>query len=90
MMRVLVCGGRTYGDYMKVDSVLSSLSPSVVIDGGARGADWMASSWALEHKVRSLTFRADWKAQGKAAGPIRNQRMINEGKRFLVVGFVGF
>lgn len=32
-------------------------------------------------------FPADWKRYGKAAGPIRNQQMIDEGKPDLVLAF---
>lgn len=88
-MRVLVCGGRNYRDYETLSSVLSGIRPSIVIDGGARGADWMASSWALENGVHSVTYKADWNAHGKAAGPMRNRRMIVEGKPDIVVAFPG-
>lgn len=88
-MRVLVCGGRNYRDYETLSRALSEIKPRLVIDGGARGADWMASSWALENGVLSRTYRADWNAHGKAAGPIRNQRMLDEGKPDLVVAFPG-
>lgn len=92
-MRVLVCGGRSYRNHESLFGVLDGLHSSktlvAVIDGGARGADWLASSWALEHGVPSQTFRADWKHLGKAAGPIRNQRMIDEGKPDLVIAFPG-
>ena len=88
-MRVLVCGGRNFRDFDLLSRTLVQVSPSVIIDGGARGADWMASSWALENRVRSITYRADWNAHGKAAGPIRNQRMLDEGRPDLVLAFPG-
>ena len=34
-------------------------------------------------------YPADWKKYGKSAGPLRNQRMIDEGKPDLVVAFPG-
>jgi UDP-N-acetylmuramoylalanine-D-glutamate ligase len=35
------------------------------------------------------TYEADWDTHGKAAGPIRNKRMLDEGKPDLVVAFPG-
>ena len=32
-------------------------------------------------------FPADWKKYGRAAGPIRNKQMLNEGKPDLVLAF---
>lgn len=68
----------------------------VVIQGGACGADFLAKvcvleEWSFLHepKVTLLEFPADWKAHGKAAGPIRNQQMIDEGKPDLVLAFPG-
>lgn len=34
-------------------------------------------------------FKADWDKHGKAAGPIRNQQMLDEGKPDLVLAFAG-
>lgn len=35
------------------------------------------------------TFRANSRKHGRAAGPIRNQQMLDEGKPHLVVAFPG-
>jgi predicted Rossmann-fold nucleotide-binding protein len=88
-MRVLVCGGREYGAYNKVAATLEGLSPSIIIQGGASGADQLALSWARQNRVVTRTFHADWETHGKAAGPIRNQKMLDEGKPDLVVAFPG-
>ena len=68
----------------------------VVIQGGACGADFLAKvcvldewSYMYEPKVTLLEFPADWKTHGKAAGAIRNQQMIDEGKPDLVLAFPG-
>jgi len=34
-------------------------------------------------------FLANWRTHGKAAGPIRNQQMLDEGRPHLVVAFPG-
>jgi hypothetical protein len=62
---------------------------SVVIHGAYKGADTLASDWARRRWVKELPFPANWKAEGKRAGPIRNQRMVAEGNPDLVVAFPG-
>lgn len=92
-MKVLVCGGRSYRNEANVCRVLDAMhndTPiSVLIEGGASGADAMAASWAKIRKVNVRTFFARWQEFGKAAGPIRNRRMLDEGKPDVVVAFPG-
>jgi hypothetical protein len=42
---------------------------------------------AEELGIPVLSFPADWARFGRAAGPIRNQRMLDEGKPTLVLAF---
>jgi len=86
-MRVLVCGDRNWTRRDVVYNVLDALQPSVVITGGATGADDFAEQWAIEHEVACQVYPAQWKTFGKAAGPIRNQQMIDEGQPELVLAF---
>ena len=60
-----------------------------MIDGDQRGADRMAGRWARLRGIENLIFTADWAKRGKGAGPIRNQRMLDEGRPDLVVAFLG-
>lgn len=90
-MKVLVCGGRNYQGAEKVHEILDALepAPSLVIHGGASGADWYASQWACRRKVPSMEFPANWAKFGRSAGPRRNRQMLAEGKPDLVVAFPG-
>jgi predicted Rossmann-fold nucleotide-binding protein len=92
-MRVLVCGGRDYADEHRVFNELGRIhratSISVLIEGGATGSDQLAARWALGAGVPTDMYAADWVHFGKKAGPIRNQRMLDEGKPDLVVAFAG-
>lgn len=92
-MRVLVCGGRAYPDRMKVFSELDVLDHpggqiTVVITGGAAGADSHARGWAKARGREFITFEPDW-SLGKRGGPLRNQRMLEEGKPDIVLVFPG-
>ena len=104
-MRVLVCGGRDYcaaaawnwlednaRDYIAEKLVTLSASRitiDTIIHGGARGADEGAAHWGHSEGANVLCFPADWKKHGKAAGPIRNAKMLHEGKPDVVIALPG-
>ena len=92
-MRVLVCGGRDFTDkdflFAVLDRINSQRPITDVIHGAARGADALANEWAYQRHVRMWPFPAAWKRDGKAAGPIRNQRMLDEGMPNMVIAFHG-
>jgi len=102
-MRVLVCGGRDYNDGAKVKKTLDDFCDMrglvddeynmplgvTVIHGGATGADRWADEWAVTNWLPIKEYKADWKAHGKAAGPIRNQQMLDDGKPDVVIAFSG-
>lgn len=87
--RILVCGGRDFDDYAALAEALDVMRPSVVIHGAARGADSLAHRWAQNRCVPVESYPADWRTHGKAAGPIRNRRMLDEGKPDIVAAFPG-
>jgi predicted Rossmann-fold nucleotide-binding protein len=92
-MRVLVCGGRTYSDRDALARVLAELRHTrgitLLIAGGARGADTLAEEWAKSQGIACEVYQADWNGLGRTAGPIRNQRMLDGGRPELVVAFPG-
>ncbi|MCX5569652.1 DUF2493 domain-containing protein [Kaistia nematophila] len=90
-MRVLVCGGRDFRDRAAMARALDPLrnKMSALMSGGAPGADTMAWDWGWTNHFPCERYMADWKTHGRAAGPIRNQRMIDEGKPDLVIAFPG-
>jgi hypothetical protein len=49
----------------------------------------MAGQWAQRRGIACIAYEADWKHEGRAAGPIRNKRMLDEGSPDLVVAFPG-
>ena len=91
--RIIVCGGRQYADRERVFAVLDMLHVeciiALVIHGGAPGADRLAADWAMLRVVPIAAYIAQWNRDGRAAGPIRNQLMLNEAKPSLVVAFLG-
>lgn len=74
--------------------------PLTVIQGMAKGADNFANVWAETWskmqqrdaprgmaKVTNEPYPADWETHHRAAGPIRNQKMLVEGKPDVVYAF---
>lgn len=97
-MRILVCGGRDFTDRDAVALALKNFKPEratevgwhIIIHGGCpTGADKLADEWADTFGVRKRVYLADWQKHGKAAGPLRNARMLAEGKPDLVIAFPG-
>lgn len=72
-----------------LNRVLTKLAPKEIIAGDALGADKLALAWAKGYRVKWQMFPADWDSYGYSAGPIRNQRMLTQGKPDLVVAFPG-
>ena len=60
-----------------------------IICGGASGADALAQDWAVLNWCLYKEFLPNWGKYGRAAGPIRNQQMLDEGKPDLVVACPG-
>lgn len=90
-MRVLVTGGRTYNNRDLVERILDVLNPSYLVTGDAEGADELAWDWVVSQPFPPDADRmyALWDVHGKAAGPIRNKKMLDEGDPDLVLAFPG-
>jgi hypothetical protein len=110
MTRVLICGGRMYGNVppdqtddpeaiakamrerallkARLDHYNERRGFSVLIHGGAMGADYHAKWWAIRQRLPVVEIKADW-TLGKKAGPLRNQRLIEEGRPDLAIAFPG-
>lgn len=90
-LRVLACGSRTWTRRSLLEAVLFDIDHTdgigTLITGGAAGADTLAAAWADRYMVTSTVYVADWRTHGKAAGVLRNQRMLDEGRPDLVVAF---
>lgn len=79
--RLIVAGSRTFQGYgllcRTLDRLLCARLPHVVIlSGGARGADALGERYAAERGLAVERHPADWRAHGRAAGPVRNGQMV--------------
>lgn len=78
--RVLICGDREWTDGGLIEEALVHLQRvALVVEGGARGADWLGGVAAEKHGIAHATFNANWDYYHRAAGPIRNGWMLKFG-----------
>ena len=89
-MRVLFCGGRFYRNRDLIRSEMAALHaehPDLEIICGYdpwsehyQGADQLAYEAAKALGLPVFTFPAPWRQFGRAAGPMRNERMRADGR----------
>lgn len=83
MSRILICGTRLAKATPLIEAIYDELvlvPGDVVIHGAAPGVDTEAGRLARERGADVEEYPADWQRHGMAAGPRRNQRMLDEGK----------
>ncbi|MEX3764514.1 DUF2493 domain-containing protein [Paraburkholderia phenoliruptrix] len=93
-MRLIVCGGRDYDDWVAIYAALDrahAKRPITLLIHGAceTGADKHAENWAKDREIPYLGVPAQWKKHGKRAGPLRNQKMLDHTEPAGVVAFPG-
>ena len=90
---VLICGDRNWSRQTTMRLVFDKLKTMkrerwiIIVHGDARGADSIAGALAKEYGFECAPHPADWELYGKAAGPIRNQEMLDEEKPHIVLAF---
>lgn len=90
-MRVLICGGRTFGNrhehIAQFDVAMRQVpADATIIHGGATGADTLAHQFAIATRRKLQVFKARWDIHGRKAGPLRNREMLKSGVD-LVIAF---
>lgn len=81
-MKLAVVGSRGFGAVDRIKPILNKIRMTcgedlIIVSGGAEGPDQIAEQWAKEHGLQTEIFPADWDAFGQAAGPKRNQQVID-------------
>jgi uncharacterized protein related to proFAR isomerase len=77
-MKYGIIGSRTFSDYDLLTYVLDKHNISLIVSGGARGADSLGARYADERQIHKIIFSPDWDKYGKRAGFIRNKQIVNE------------
>lgn len=81
-MIYLFSGSRYFDDYDLFQKYLNekgiTLTPTDrVVVGDAKGLDSMVKRYCTTYAIPHQVFTADWNRYGNAAGPIRNQAMVD-------------
>ena len=83
MIRFIVAGSRDFNDYELLKSEMDAIlrfydikTEVTIISGGCRGADALGERYARENGIPLEIFEAEWDKYGRAAGPIRNEKMV--------------
>jgi len=84
-MKVAIIGSRGFDDYNLVIKTLAGLNISLIISGGANGADLLGEKYADEYSIPKQIFLPDWENNGKSAGFIRNTDIVENAE--LVIAF---
>jgi len=90
-IRITIGGYRKYNDYdvfcKNVDAYISETGADeiTILSGHCSGVDMMAERYAAEKGYCLEVYPAEWRKYGKAAGPIRNRRMVE--KSDMVIAF---
>jgi len=86
-LKILITGDRNWADAKPIRDFLKDLpSSTIIIHGGAKGADSIAGRFASSFGMEVREYKADWSI-GKAAGVIRNTEMLEGEQPDVVVYF---
>lgn len=77
--KVLICGSRDWTDRGLIHDWIARLPKgTIVIHGGAKGADRIAGEEAEAFGLEVRVYPANWTLHGDGAGPKRNAQMLAE------------
>ena len=78
-MKLAIVGSRDFNDYELLKKTLEPIKKNVtlVVSGGAKGADSLGERWAKENNIPTQIFYPDWNKYGKSAGFKRNVEIVD-------------
>lgn len=59
--KIAVIGSRTFRDDRLLSKTLEAAEPTLVVSGGAKGADHLAETWARRNGIQTLIFHPEHK-----------------------------
>ena len=82
-MKLLITGSRNFTDSVALKKAIEEVRKrqdetiTIILHGGAKGADTLAQNWANENKVSTQIIKPNYKKyNGKTAPLIRNKELI--------------
>lgn len=89
VVKLAIIGSRSFDDdvlfyeQLKLFCKKYNEQPTVIISGGAKGADTLAENYAKEHGVEVIVFKPDYKRYGRGAAFVRNRLIVDNADRVL-------
>jgi len=80
-VRVAFTGGRAWRDESSVRAVVDRLDPAsalVLVGDCPTGLDALVRRLASARQLNVRVYEADWRREGRSAGPKRNERMLRD------------
>lgn len=77
-MKLAIVGSRDFSDYLLLKEKVLTNYPelSIIVSGGAKGADLLGEVLAKELGLPSEIYLPEWGKYGKLAGIIRNEQIV--------------
>lgn len=84
-MKLGIIGSRSFSDYDLLCKEVSKFEDiTLIISGGASGADLLGERYAREHKIPTRIFYPDWKKYGSRAGFLRNSDIVRSSEHIII------
>lgn len=78
-MKIAVIGSRSFNDFVILKQILDEfLELSLIVSGGAKGADQLAVQYAFTRSIPTRIFNPNWSVHKRGAGHRRNELIIKE------------
>lgn len=82
-MYLAIVGSRNMADEEMFTAIVDAWivkhgRPDAIVSGGATGADTLARLYAQKHHIQLIEYLPDWKKYKRAAGIIRNTKIIED------------
>jgi predicted Rossmann fold nucleotide-binding protein DprA/Smf involved in DNA uptake len=86
-MKVIIAGSRGIKDYQFLKDTIKKAGFEIdeIVSGGAKGVDTLGEQYSMENSIPCKIYPAAWKIYGKAAGMIRNRKMVEYGKALIAI-----
>ena len=79
-MNISIIGSRSFNDYAllkeTIDKEFENKEISLIVSGGAKGADSLGEKYAINNGIAVKIFLPDWKKYGRGAGFVRNKTIV--------------
>lgn len=78
LMKIGVIGSRDFDNYKLLAETLQSFNISLIVSGGAMGADALAHKFAVSNVIPFRVFKPNYQKYGRQGPLVRNSEIVKE------------